>query len=577
MQVTGSPSDPRMVGSVFGQDLRYGDFSLTGLESEVDYLDQRLNLDLTATNGGLRVISAEGFFPLDLRLEEAEEEPLTADEEAPPEKPIDLTLALDSFPAAIAVAFLESMEDVEGSLSGELHFGGTSRTIAPSGEVFLRGGSASLPALGVRHDEMEARFTLTPDRVVQVDGSLRSGGPATVTGAVTLDQLSDPGLDLLVKVQDFLAVNRRDFQGRLSDSVFIRGSYRGPRVTGDLTVEEGVMMVEEVARTAEVVDLTHPDFFNFVDTAHVTLRPVVQGSQNPFLQNLLLAVNLTMVRDSWLRGRDLNLELAGNLQVTWDRMEKNLTLFGDLEAIRGTNWVLGRQFQVREGTVRFQGVPGINPDLEIEALNRLRTLNNERLDVIATVEGSLLHPQVSLSVDGPLTYAESDLVSYLIFGRPSYALGSAQSSFAQGAAGNFLGAAREAGTQFIMGTVSAQLGSIFARETGIDYLAITQGMVASGYDAEPFRGTVAMTQVEVGQYLSEDVFASLLFRPLTGLGGSAQDRFAGLRVEWRLEDQITLEGFWEDQASRGSLFRPVAVGMPLDKIIGFSLFRDWVY
>jgi hypothetical protein len=83
--------------------------------------------------------------------------------------------------------------------------------------------------------------------------------------------------------------------------------------------------------------------------------------------------------------------------------------------------------------------------------------------------------------------------------------------------------------------------------------------------------------VEVGQYLSEDVFASLLFRPLTGLGGSAQDQFAGLRVEWRLEDQVTLEGFWEDQYSRASLFRPVELGRDLPRILGLSLFKEWGY
>jgi translocation and assembly module TamB len=577
VHIAGSPSQPRMAGSVRGQNLRYADFSLSGLESEAEYGNRRLDLDLSATNEDRQVISAQGFFPLDLRLVSEAADSLPTEETATLDAPVDLAVALDSFPAGIALAFLDALDDVGGTLSGDLHFGGTSQTLAPSGQVSLAEGSAVLPGLGVRHDQVEASFVLAPDRTVQVEGSLRSGGRAGVTGTVTLDTLSNPYLDLEVSAEDFLAVSRRDFQGRVSDAVRIEGRYRRPRVEGKLTVEEGVMIVEEVARTAEVVDLTDPSFFLAVDTSQVTLRPVIRAAQNPFLQNLRLDVELVMVRDAWLRGRDLNAEMAGDLQVTWDRSQRNLTLLGDLQAIRGTYWVLGRQFQVREGLVRFQGVPGINPDLDIEALNRLRTFDNQRLDIIATVEGTLLDPRVSLSSDTPFTIAESDLVSYLIFGRPSYALASAQSSYARGAAGAFLGMAREAGTQFIMGTVSAQLGSVFARETGLDYLAITQGVGEPGFETSPLRGTVATTQVEVGQYLSEDVFASLLFRPLTGLGGSAQDQFAGLRVEWRLEDQYTLEGFWEDQYSRASLFRPVELGLSLPRILGLSFFKDWGY
>ena len=132
-------------------------------------------------------------------------------------------------------------------------------------------------------------------------------------------------------------------------------------------------------------------------------------------------MNLELVRDGWLRGRDLNVEMEGQLQVVWDRMERDLAMVGSLDAIRGVYSFVGRQFQVQEGTVSFLGTPGMNPNLDIQALNRLRTADNDRLDIVAHVQGTLLSPRVSLSSNAPFPIAESDLVSYLIFGRPTYA------------------------------------------------------------------------------------------------------------------------------------------------------------
>jgi len=383
--------------------------------------------------------------------------------------------------------------------------------------------------------------------MIQVDGSLQSGGTATVSGTVRLrEPLSDPALDIRVEAQEFLAVARRDFQGTLSGWVDVSKTYKSPKVKGELTVEEGVLMVEEVARSVEVVDLSDPAFFNPIDTP-VTLRPIISSNQNPFLQNLMLEVDLNMAQDSWLRGREMNLELAGDLKVYWDRTQRDLTFLGVLDAVRGVYSVFGRQFQVEEGTVSFPGTPGINPDLNIRALHRLRTAENDRLDIVAKVDGSLLSPRVSLSSNSTFQIAESDLVSYLIFGRPSYALASGQSAVARETAGVFAGAS----ASLAVGLFSSELGAILTRDVGLDYLAVSQGQ-NQALGTQGLGGTVATTQVEIGQYLTDDLFASVLWRPLSQ--GTDQSQFAALRIESRLSDRWTLEGYWEDRFLRSGVW-----------------------
>jgi autotransporter translocation and assembly factor TamB len=256
-------------------------------------------------------------------------------------------------------------------------------------------------------------------------------------------------------------------------------------------------------------------------------------------------------------------------------MERDLAMVGGLNAVRGVYSFVGRQFQVQEGTVTFLGTPGMNPNLDIQALNRLRTAENEPLDITAHVQGTLLSPRVSLSSNAPFPISESDLVSYLIFGRPTYALATGQSSLVRGAAGSLLGAATGAGVTLGLGVLSSELGSVFTRDVGLDYLSISQGQDADPFGTLGVRGTVATTEVEVGQYLTDEIFAALTWRPGERFGSG--DDLAGLRFEWRMSDLWTLEGFLEDRFARSPLFRAADIGYRLDKVLGFFFYRQWGY
>jgi hypothetical protein len=561
VQRTGTAQDPRMEGSLSGSGLRWGDLSIGGVSSDFHYQGRTLLGVLTAQEGGQEALSITGRFPLDLRFQR--EDPLI------PEAPVDLSISVDSFPAALALAVVESIEDVRGTITGEMSLGGTPRKLEPSGDLQLEGGSVRIPALGIRYREAEADFTLNPDARVDVRGSVRSQGRATVQGSVTLSPLTNPGLDLSVEVRNFRGVNRRDIEAEITGSVRVLQSYRRPRVEGRLTVDQGVLRVEELARAAEVVSLADMAFLDVMGQES-TLNPSLRVRQNPFLQNLMLDVGLQMGRGSWLRGKDLDVEMGGDVQVFWDRTERDLALVGELQAIRGAYRFWNRQFQVEEGLVSFLGTPGVNPNLDIQAIHRLRTPEEQNLEITANLSGTLLAPRVALTSDAEFAIAESDLVSYLIFGRPSYALASGQNRALLGAAGG-------AGANFALGTISSQLGSVVANDFGLDFLAITQGDYFDPFGELGPAGTMASTQVEIGQYITDDVYAALLWRPLTGLAPTNQTQFAGLRVEWQVADLWTLEGYHEDRYSRSPVFRAGNLGYHLEKLTGFFFWREWGY
>ncbi len=426
LSVTGPAAAPIIQGSFSVGEPRYGDLALDSISGELDYRDREARLRLDAAEDGRSVFRAAGTVPVDLALDAEGRRVLG--------RPMDVTVTADSLDASVALSYLDMLEDVDGKVSGDFHIGGTLDSPEPSGVLRLENAAWSIEALGVRHTGVAGSLTLNADRTVDVDLTSRASGTSVVNGRVTLEPVSDPKLDLTVSFRDFQAVSRRDVEGNISGEVHLGETYRKPLLTGSLSVDHGTLFLEEFARSAEVVDLTDPRFGLMVDTAALSGRPLLAGISNPFLQNLRVNVDLSVPRDAWLRSEDMNVEMGGDLIVSYDRSNRDVVLVGELQALRGSYAVLGRRFEVESGTVGFIGTPGINPTLDIQAVSRIRRPETTPLEVTATVSGTLMQPRVTLSTEEQ-GIAQSDLVSYLIFGRPSYQLATPGTG-AQSAAGS---------------------------------------------------------------------------------------------------------------------------------------------
>jgi hypothetical protein len=561
LDLEGAAEAPVIEGRILIRDLAMDDLEVSRVEGTLEYRDRVARTQLGVEQDGRRLLRLAGSYPVDLAFTEVETR--LSDQE------VDLVLSVDSLPAATLLAMLDVLEEVEGVLNGEMELRGPPGNLRPSGSLRLSGGALSLPEIGLHPRGIEADFTVEPDGVIRVDAQARARGTARVQGTVDLSDLTDPVFDLRVDASGFQAVERRDLEARVGGQVNLSGSFTRPRVTGNVRVEQGVIFLEEFARTAEVVDLSDPSFFDVVDTTLVAVRPVVEAAQNPFLQNLRVDVDLSLQRDFWLRSREINVEMGGDLIVAFDRAQRDILLVGMLEATRGNYVAFGRQFQVREGMVEFVGTPGVNPTLAIEAVHRLRREGGEPLEIIASVGGTLLNPRVSLSSQAQPPIAQSDLISYLIFGRPSYALGSGETSVLEGAAG--------AGVSAVTGTIATQLSQVLARQIGLDFFTITQAQESDVGGLPPTVGSAfAGTQVEVGQYLRENLFLALVLRPLRGIGGT-QAQLPGARLEWRFSDTWTMEGYVEDRFGRQGVFTFGQAGLQVSRIFGIELYREWGY
>jgi translocation and assembly module TamB len=171
---------------------------------------------------------------------------------------------------------------------------------------------------------------------------------------------------------------------------------------------------------------------------------------------------------------------------------------------------------------------------------------------------------LALESDAQPPIPESDLLSYLLFGRPSYELTRTSEE------SNLLQDATRGVPQAFVGYA---LGSLLVGESFISYVEVSRNPITPEAEGEYRSGAgpaLAATQVEVGWYLAPTVFVSVAQH----LVGAVRPT---VRLEWRLDERFTLRGVTEPRFGReGTLF----YGGPatdLEQSIGLFLFYGWAY
>jgi translocation and assembly module TamB len=562
-RVRGPAEAPEIEGEFELRNILIGDRSLSSLGGNIEYSDQELEAQIAGVQEGRELVRVQGSFPVDLSFKEVEERF--------PDREMDLTVAVDSLPASTALATLTLLEEVAGVFDGEVRFMGLRGDLRPTGQIRLTGGAFSIPDVGLNLSAIDARFQVSEDFAVEVDAEGRAGGLARVTGSLNMDDPLDPVFDLQIVANGFQAIERGDLTATVGGDLTLTGQYTAPLIGGSLTVEEGELFLDEFVRGAEVIDLNDPRFRDVVDTTLVADQPIIAPTENPFMGNLRVGVSVSLEQDFWIRSREstqgMDVEIGGDLQATFDRPRREIVLRGTLLANRGTYNQFGRQFAIQTGTLVFPGTPGIDPSISISAVYRLRRQDAGPLAIIASVEGTLQDPEVSLSSDSQPPIPESDLISYLLFGRPSFALASAQDRLVNEA---------------LTGAVSygvSQLGTTVSQSLGVDYLSISQaeGFGASGAGFAELTNQFESTQIEMGRYIGEDLFASIAIRPLMTRGSRTGTQLPSLRLEWTFAEFWSLEGFIEDRLARQGSSGFTELGNQPQRTKGFSIFREWGY
>jgi autotransporter translocation and assembly factor TamB len=525
VELTGTAASPTISGTGSAGDLVLGDFRAPFVQGVFDYRNQRLDANLLLWRTGVNVLRVEARLPLDLALTKVRRRQLPGD--------LFIRAHADSVNLALLEAFTPNVRRVSGLLQTDVEVTGSWEAPRMSGFLEVINGGVTLPSLGVRYGNMSGRFTFAGDSITVPRFRTTSGdGDLILSGNIRLPKLTFPVLNLTLNATNFLAINNPTFltleasgQGTLVGPVY------GARLTGDMVANSGVLHFADLL-TKRIVNLSDPDVQGLVDTSLIRTQRLGAAFESVFLDSLRIDdLRLTVVDQFWLRSSDANIQLEGSVLV--NKFGKQYRFDGTFTAVRGTYTLhigfVTRDFQVERGTVRYFGTPDLNAELDIQATHVVQTQQDD-IPIIAKITGTLLLPKLSLESTLRPEPTESELVSYLMFGRPSPELpgvGAAQAGQSQ--------AALETGLAYLGSALSSEIQRTLISDIGIpiDFFEIR---TASG----SLFNTTGSNQITAGWQLGKKTFFTInagFCTDFSNLGAKS----IGTGLEYRMTRQLRFQ------------------------------------
>lgn len=485
-----------------------------------------------------------------------------------------------------------------GSLALNVDVTGTWRHPFFDGGLAVRNGNLAVTPLGdvrwrnVQSDIGFVRDSIAVRALTATSSTSGRTGRASLTGWLSIADRENPTFDLRLALREFHVFNKRDVADMdVSDSLHLEGSLRAATLGGALTVDRGIIAIPELA-SKSVIALEEFDRFGVADTALLIDRRLVP--RKPWLLEQGLTVRnvpVRMGRDVWLRSEEANINLGGAVSITVsqdvrarDTERAQLALTGALQTVRGTYRLnLGpvqRSFGVETGEILFFGDTDLNPSLNINALYTVRQYSQQgaRPDVRVRVHlgGTLLAPSLDLSTPDSLRVTNADLISYLVTGGPSFAIGDRDADYTSTAA------------RVVLSSIGSVLGGKAAGGVCDDAQLSTAGLEGYRGRLKDVSGSILSgTRFNCAKQLSDRTFVRLdaglcqVGQLVAGESGNVAN-FAdniGVKLDYLVRPDLTASVGVEPPTSALLCAQNVGASArgfaPTPRQFGFDLFRVW--
>ena len=526
------------------------------LDGELRYAGQRFEIRAESLLEPARALDVQASLPVDLALGPPPRWDLLE------EGPVRATLVADSVALAAFEPWLRDVRDLEGAFSGRATLGGTIEEPRLEGSFALRGGAVTVIPFNQRYREISADIRLEGQRVIIEEARARNGGWAVARGTVTFPALTGPVLDIAVDLDGFRAFSARGQDAaEVTGSLALTGPVAEPVLGGRVVLEDGSIPVNAFTGGQR-------DELLLYDEGELLALPV-EDDDAPPPTPLLASITfdeLTLVAGNglWFVTDGTRVQLTGEVVLVGGG--DNLQVFGTLQGERGTFTLeagpVVRRFDIERAEVRFLGESPPDPMLNVTAVRTVPLGAQREIAIVARITGMASSPVVAFTTPEGAAIPESELLSFLVFGRPSFALGEA-AFLGQGVLGEF----------FLTGLTeltAIELEQELAADLGLDFFEIRPGFGAFG--------GLGLPTLVFGREVAEDVFLTVE-AGLGRLAGVETTAALAVRLQWRIDDQWQLELALEP-ATRARLLRGGTVVLPLappEQQLIIIIRRRWTY
>ena len=262
---------------------------------------------------------------------------------------------------------------------------------------------ATLPlngAIAVPVDTM-IRAIFDEDGVAVTDlKATDTGGTAEVNGRVGFSKLQLKKTDFVVQANGFPLRQEGSIMARLQGSARLIADFEDDGLDGEVRLRQLELDIPESSATPQ--DLApHPEVF------------LIGETYEPVRRSDSYYVNLRMVSEDRLviRSREQGFYVEATARLD-TRVAEEFTLEGTVRLHAGNFTVFGKRFEIRSGSIIFDGSPDMDANVNLVARHLLRGSNDT---VTVSVSGRLSNPTIEFKSSIP-TSSEAEVIALLVTG-----------------------------------------------------------------------------------------------------------------------------------------------------------------
>jgi hypothetical protein len=307
----------------------------------------------------------------------------------------------DRMPLQAVLAWMAGVVNVEGILQGSVTAQGRVQDPSFVGSVELSDGRVNLRTVGQTLEDVTGRAIFDEDGVSITDlQATDTGGAAAVNGRVAFKELRLNKVDLVVQADNFPLRQEGSIMARLDGSARMIAKFEDDSLDGEVRLGKFEVDIPESSATPQDLE-RHPEVF-FIGETYEPVRRT--GSYH--VQLKIRSEDRLIIRS---KDQGFYVEATAKLDTS---MAEEFTVEGAVILRRGSFQVFGKRFDIRSGSMVFDGDPDMDAKVDLVARHSLRGSNDT---VTVTVSGRLSDPTIEFKSSVP-TSSEAQVIALLVTG-----------------------------------------------------------------------------------------------------------------------------------------------------------------
>ncbi len=434
-----------------------------------------------------QIVDLNGTLPFEINLKKIQSGQMYSKT-----KPFFVHLKSDELNLKLLNQYLKEKGSAQGFLNADFSLSKNQTGLNTDGFIRISEGEFNYPSIGTKIKNIFSFMHVTNDQII-LDSLTFNAGKGNSRTQGRLNYSLEKGLDIDSVLFNMTGsrlhiFNYSGINSKLDANLQLSGNSKALTLNGKISAIDTRVNVTKLDKKNNDLSLTMPLLLEN-SKVEQEKKVSVQAKYTSLFKQLDLGIKCHIPRNTWIEGKDLSIEMTGDLNVT--RLKKVMLFNGNVELLRGYYALYGKRFNIEKGTITFINDKEFNPDLSIQALYRFKE-GLARRSLQLNITGTLNKPILSFLLDGT-KIEEKDAFSYIVFGKNLDQLTNKQQSDVTGkfSAGAMAGS-------LLLNNLTGRINDKIKGYLALDMVDITGS------------NQFGNTEVQVGKYFGNRFFVSYL-------------------------------------------------------------------